>query len=107
MQEMNSRNTTISQDFNDTNTGLLIHLKTDEDDVRPVYISGNFNNWRTQDKDFLMEHIGNNLYLYEFPNDFDYPKELFYKFCGGYGFTVYTPKAGRYLMLNSSFFTIC
>ncbi len=83
MQEMNSRNTTISQDFNDTNTGLLIHLKTDEDDVRPVYISGNFNNWRTQDKDFMLERVGNNSYQYEFPNDFDFPEELLYKFTKG------------------------
>ena len=83
MQEMNPGNTTITQDFNDTNTGLLIHLKTDEDDVRPVYISGNFNNWRTQDKDFMMEKIGNNTYQYEFSSDFNYPKELLYKFTKG------------------------
>jgi predicted alpha/beta superfamily hydrolase len=80
---MNSGNTTISQDFNDTTIGLIIHLKTDEDDVRPVYISGNFNNWRTQDKDFMMERIGNNSYQYEFPNDFELPEELLYKFTKG------------------------
>ena len=28
---------------------LNILLTTDEDDSRPVYISGNFNNWHTQD----------------------------------------------------------
>ena len=83
MQEMNSGNTTITQEINNTNTGLLIHLKTDEDDVRPVYISGNFNNWRTQDTEFMMEKIGNNSYQYEFPNDFDYPEELLYKFTKG------------------------
>ena len=83
MQEMNSRNTTITEDFNYTNTGLQIHLKTDEDDVRPVYISGNFNNWRTQDKEFMMEKIGNNLYHYSFPKDFNYPVELLYKFTKG------------------------
>ena len=31
---------------------LNIILTTDEDDERPVYISGNFNNWETQDKNF-------------------------------------------------------
>jgi predicted alpha/beta superfamily hydrolase len=83
MQEMNSGNTTITQGINNTNTGLHIILKTDEDDVRPVYISGNFNDWQTQDKEFMMEKIGNNSYQYEFPNDFDYPEELLYKFTKG------------------------
>jgi len=62
MQEMNSGNTTITQEINNTNTGLQILLKTDEDDVRPVYISGNFNNWRTQDKEFMMVKTGKNSY---------------------------------------------
>jgi predicted alpha/beta superfamily hydrolase len=83
MQEMNSRNTTISQDFNDTNIGLQIHLKTDEDDVRPVYISGNFNNWRTQDNDFLMKRIESQSYHFQFNNDFKYPAELLFKFTKG------------------------
>jgi len=83
MQEMNSGNTTITQEINNTNTGLHIILKTDEDDVRPVYISGNFNDWQTQDKEFMMEKIGNNSYQYEFPNDFNYPEELLYKFTKG------------------------
>lgn len=83
MQEMNLENTMITQELNTITNGLQILLKTDEDDSRPVYISGNFNNWRTQDKDFLMERIGNNLYQYEFPKDFDYPEELLYKFTKG------------------------
>jgi predicted alpha/beta superfamily hydrolase len=65
------------------NTGLYIILTTDEDDARPVYISGNFNNWRTQVKEFMMEKIGNNLYHYKFSHDFDYPVELLYKFTKG------------------------
>ena len=83
MQEMNSGNTTITQELNTTKNGLQIILKTDEDDTRPVYISGNFNNWKTQDKDFIMVKTGNNSYQYEFPNDFDYPEELLYKFTKG------------------------
>jgi predicted alpha/beta superfamily hydrolase len=83
MQETDSENTLIMKEFNIKKTGLQILLKTDEDDSRAVYISGNFNNWRTQDKDFRMERIGNNLYQYEFPNDFDYPEELLYKFTKG------------------------
>ncbi|SDH12652.1 Predicted hydrolase of the alpha/beta superfamily [Flavobacterium omnivorum] len=85
MQVMNSYNTTFNPDLNNStiNTGLHIIMTTDEDDARPVYISGNFNNWRTQDKDFLMEKIGNSSYHYKFSHDFDYPAELLYKFTKG------------------------
>jgi len=83
MQEMNSGNTNITAEKNNIKTGLQIILKTDEDDFRPVYISGNFNNWHTQDTNFLMTKIEDNLYQYEFPADFDYPEELLYKFTKG------------------------
>lgn len=83
MQEMNSGNTNITAEKNNIKTGLQIILKTDEDDFRPVYISGNFNNWHTQDTNFLMNKIENNLYQYQFPVDFDYPEELLYKFTKG------------------------
>jgi hypothetical protein len=58
-------------------------LTTDEDDERPVYISGNFNLWVTQDKKFQMEKVGKGLYHFKFPNDFNYPDELLYKFTRG------------------------
>lgn len=64
-------------------SNLKIFLKTDEDDNRPVYIAGNFNNWRTQDKLFMMEQIGSNSYQFDFPSDFDYQEELLYKFTKG------------------------
>ncbi len=85
MRVMNSENAPFTQEPNNTITknGLHIILKTDEDDARPIYISGNFNGWRTQDKDFMMVQIGNNLYQYEFPKDFEYPEELLYKFTKG------------------------
>lgn len=62
---------------------LNILLTTDEDDSRPVYISGNFNHWHTQDTNFEMEKIGNGLYHYKFAPDFVYPDELLYKFTKG------------------------
>ncbi len=62
---------------------LNILLTTDDDDLRPVYISGNFNNWHTQDTNFEMEKIGNGLYHYKFATDFVYPDELLYKFTKG------------------------
>ena len=82
---MNLDNTTLSKESNhkNKNIGLHIILKTDEDDMRPIYISGNFNSWRTQDKEFLMEKTGNNSYCYKFKPDFDYPDELLYKFTKG------------------------
>jgi len=83
MQEMISGNTTITAENSNIIKGLQIILKTDEDDARPVYISGNFNNWHTQDNDFMMEKIENNLYQYEFASDFEYPEELLYKFTKG------------------------
>ncbi len=85
MQVMNSDNTTFTEELNNPilNTGLHIILTTDEDDARPVYISGNFNNWYTQEKEFMMEKIGIGLYHYKFPHDFDYPVELLYKFTKG------------------------
>ncbi len=85
MQEKNSANTTISQEINNqiTKTGLQILLKTDEDDSRPVYISGNFNKWRTQDKDFLMTKTDSKSYHFEFHSDFEYPTELLFKFTKG------------------------
>jgi predicted alpha/beta superfamily hydrolase len=62
---------------------LNILLTTDEDDARPVYISGNFNNWHTQDKHFEMAKIGEGLYHYKFAHDFVYPTEMLYKFTKG------------------------
>nr|WP_315187945.1 alpha/beta hydrolase-fold protein [uncultured Flavobacterium sp.] len=66
-----------------TETGLHIILTTDEVDARPTYISGNFNGWVTQDKDFVMEQIGINSYRYKFPENFNYPEMLLYKFTKG------------------------
>lgn len=85
MQVKISDNTTFTNEINNTilNTGLYIILTTDEDDSRPVYISGNFNNWRTQDKEFLMEKISTGLYHFKFHHDFEYPNELLYKFTKG------------------------
>jgi len=62
---------------------LNIILTTDEDDERLVYLSGNFNNWVTQDKNFEMERVGQGLYHFKFTPDFKYPDELLYKFTRG------------------------
>ena len=62
---------------------LNIILTTDQDDERPVYISGNFNNWVTQDKNFEMERVGQGLYHYKFDARFDFKDQLLYKFTRG------------------------
>ena len=62
---------------------LNIILTTDEDDDRPVYISGNFNDWITQDKAFEMEKVGQGIYHFKFDSNFKYPEELLYKFTRG------------------------
>lgn len=81
---MNSTDTVLNEIENDiTEPQLNILLTTDEDDFRPVYISGNFNEWRTQDKEFMMEKIGEGLYHFKFPHDFNYPNEMLYKFTKG------------------------
>jgi predicted alpha/beta superfamily hydrolase len=82
MQNIDLEMIKMKDELNSKN-GLQIHLETDEDDSRPVYISGNFNNWRTQDKNFMMEQIGANLYQFGFPIDFNFPEELLYKFTKG------------------------
>lgn len=82
---MNPQKNTISDAVENelTEPQLNLLLTTDDDDNRPVYISGNFNQWKTQDKDFEMEKIGNGLYHFKFDVDFVYPNELLYKFTKG------------------------
>ncbi len=62
---------------------LNIILTTDEDDERPVYISGNFNKWVTQDKNFEMERVGQGLYHFKFESNFNFHEKLLYKFTRG------------------------
>jgi hypothetical protein len=42
-------------------------LNTPHDDDQPVNISGNFNDWKTQDYKFLMKKISKEKYEFEFP----------------------------------------
>jgi predicted alpha/beta superfamily hydrolase len=65
-----------------TKTKKII-LETPDDDDRPVYISGNFNEWKTQDYKFLMKRIAKGTYEFEFSDEKDFQKELIYKFTKG------------------------
>jgi len=80
-QEENNHSIEIEKEIIEPHLNIL--LTTDEDDERPVYISGNFNYWKTQDPKFQMHQIGVGLYHYKFAADFVYPEELLYKFTRG------------------------
>lgn len=69
--------------INKVSLARKILLSTPQDDDRPVYISGNFNNWATQDRRFLMSKIATGKYEYTFPESEDFQGELIYKFTKG------------------------
>jgi predicted alpha/beta superfamily hydrolase len=60
-----------------------IVLHTAEDDDRQVYISGNFNNWTTQDFRYKMEKVSDGKYEFDFPDKPEFKGELVYKFTKG------------------------
>ncbi len=60
-----------------------IILHTPQDDERPVFIAGNFNNWTTQDRRFLMTKTAAGQYEFTFPIDLQPEEELIYKFTKG------------------------
>lgn len=64
-------------------TGRKIILQTPQDDDRPVYISGNFNDWKTQDHQFLMTKLEKGKYEFSFPDEPRFKGELIYKFTKG------------------------
>jgi hypothetical protein len=81
---MNFDNTSSILEPNESiiKTGLHIILTTDEDDLRPVYLSGIL---VYAGSEFVMEKIGSGLYHFKFTHDFDYPETLLYKFKKGIG----------------------
>jgi predicted alpha/beta superfamily hydrolase len=60
-----------------------IILQTSEDDDRQVYLSGNFNQWTTQDYRFKMNKVGAGKYEFNFPDSPEFKGELIYKFTKG------------------------
>jgi hypothetical protein len=65
------------------NKNRKLILNTTEDDDRPVYVSGNFNHWVTQDFRFLMKKVVKDKYEFTFPEGKEFPAELVYKFTKG------------------------
>lgn len=74
---------TETKELSDDEKGLTIILNTDEDDDRPVFLAGNFNNWATQDRKYQLHKLEAGKYAFNFPQDFNYPDLLIYKFTKG------------------------
>jgi predicted alpha/beta superfamily hydrolase len=78
---MNSKTIHVSPDK--SLRAKRLNLSTPDDDDRPVYISGDFNGWKTQDSKFLMRKISKGKYEFEFPQGKEFQQELTYKFTKG------------------------
>jgi len=64
-------------------TVLLINLETAQDDDRPIYIAGNFNEWREEDPAFQFHKVGAGKYIYEFPKYMKLSYPIKYKYTKG------------------------
>ena len=59
-----------------------IYLNTGVDDRRPVYLTGNFNNWRAADPSYALERVDYGRYFIDFSfSDADLP--IYYKYVKG------------------------
>ncbi len=74
---------------------LSITLNTAADDQRPVYLVGNFNNWRTQDAAYRMQNKGNGSFEFQFPDIGKLPPVLEYKYTRGGWEAVELDEAGN------------
>jgi len=62
---------------------LEIELATEQDDDRPVYLTGNFNNWLIDDKAFQLKKLDWGKYSFQFPRGESLPNPLEYKYIRG------------------------
>ncbi|WP_238555194.1 hypothetical protein [Chryseobacterium sp. P1-3] len=61
---------------------MRFELYTDEKDDRPVFITGNFNNWNPKDYNYQLKQKNSNTYFTEIDNRI-LPDEIEYKFTKG------------------------
>jgi predicted alpha/beta superfamily hydrolase len=66
-----------------TNSMLNLELFTPNDDDRPVYIAGNFNDWKSRDQAYQMEKTGPGHYRYAFKQPLRLGEPLEYKYTKG------------------------
>ncbi len=62
---------------------LKLNLTTSDDDARPVFVTGNFNNWSAGNPQYQMTRIGQGKYEYYFPENMSLPTPLEYKYLKG------------------------
>ncbi len=62
---------------------LVLELTTQQDDNRPVFVAGNFNNWNVDDKEYQLKKIKKGKYRIIFPKKMQLPKPLEYKYIRG------------------------
>jgi predicted alpha/beta superfamily hydrolase len=65
---------------------LTLELKTPSDsdtELRPIFITGNFNGWSTSDERFKMQKISKGHFIFSFPKDVTLPQPLEYKYVRG------------------------
>jgi hypothetical protein len=62
---------------------LTLELFTQADDTRPVFVTGNFNGWRTKDDRFRMNKIAEGHYQYTFGEPLTISEPLEYKYVKG------------------------
>lgn len=62
---------------------LTITLTTSDSDNRPIFITGNFCKWLPDLPHYQMKKIAPGRYSFEFPEDFDFPFPLEYKYTRG------------------------
>ncbi|HFB99761.1 MAG TPA: alpha/beta hydrolase [Phaeodactylibacter sp.] len=62
---------------------IVLQLTTDVEDNRPIYVAGNFNNWKAADELFRLTKIAAGKYQFVFPKDFHPSDAIEYKYTKG------------------------
>ncbi len=62
---------------------VKIELTTAEEDDRPVYITGNFNQWKEDQAEYQLHREEDGTYHLEFPSDLELPNPIEYKYIKG------------------------
>lgn len=71
-----------NRDTAETTSNFVLELHTNSEDNRPVYVVGNFNQWRIADQDYKMKAIAPGQFRLELPSD-ALPHILEYKYARG------------------------
>ncbi len=73
---------------------LHSELRTYKDDARPVYLTGNFNKWTAEDKNYQLERVGKGKYKISLPTA-SLPETIEYKYMKGTWVDVEMNEYGR------------